>query len=134
MVLENPEKPFWVLNWLGQLTCVVNWEFATKLGLQESGMPQEYEVYELAFAVADSILGWIYGIAAVGLFLGASWGYKLAWFPGVTLLYHSLSYWFWTMNRRRVGNKLHSDTTRISWFLANFVTGMLAIIIAWNAS
>jgi hypothetical protein len=134
MVLENPEKPFWVLNWLGQLTCVVNWEFATKLGLQESGMPQEYKVYELAFAVADSILGWIYGIAAVELILGASWGNKLAWFQGVILLYHSLSYWFWTMNRRRVGNKLHSDTTRISWFLANFVTGMLVIIIAWNAS
>jgi hypothetical protein len=134
MVLENPEKPFWVLNWLGQLTCVVNWEFATKLGLQESGMPREYKIYEHAIAVADSIIGWIYGIAAMGLILGVSWGYKLAWFPGVILLYHSLSYWFWTMNRRRVGNKLHSDTTRISWFLANFVTGMLAIIIAWNAS
>ena len=123
-----------IFHWLGQLTSIINWEFASKLGLQESGMPGEYKVYEHAIAVADSLVGWIYGIAAIGLFLNASWGYKLAWFPGVILLYHSLSYWFWTMNQRRDGHKLQSDTLRIGWFLANFITGMLAIIIAWNAS
>jgi hypothetical protein len=122
-----------IFHWTGQLMCVINWEFATKLGLQESGMPQEYKVYEHAIAVADSLVGWIYGIAAIGLFLEAPWGYKLAWFPGVILLYHSLSYWFWTMNRRRDGIKLHPDTTRIGWFSANFITGILSIITAWNA-
>ena len=123
-----------VFHWIGQLVSIKNWKFATKIGIQESDMPKEYKVYEHAIAVADSLVGWIYAIAAIGLFLKASWGYKLAWFPGVMLLYHSLSYWFWTMNRRRDGNKLHSNTMRIGWFLANFITGILAIIIAWNAS
>ncbi len=122
-----------IFHWLGQLTGIINWDFATKLGLQESGMPGEYKVYEHAIAVSDSIIGWIYAIAAIGLFLKAPWGYKLAWFPGVILLYHSLGYWFWTMNQRRDGYKLHSDTTRIGWFLANFITGLLTIVIAWNA-
>ncbi len=63
-----------IFHWLGQLTCIINWEFATKQGLQEKGLPKEYRVYEHAIAVADSLVGWIYGIAAIGLFLGASWG------------------------------------------------------------
>ena len=123
-----------IFHWVGQLTSIISWEFATKKGLQEKGLPKEYKVYEHAIAVADSLIGWIYGIAAIGLFLNAPWGYKLAWFPGVIFLYNSVSYWFWTMNRRGDGNKLTSDTTRIGWFLANFVTGILTIIIAWNAS
>jgi len=123
-----------IFHWLGQLTSIIDWEFATKQGLQEKGLPKEYKVYEHAISVADSLVGWIYAIAAIGLFLRTSWGYKLAWFPGVIFLYHSLSYWYWTMNQRRDGNKLQSDTMRIGWFLANFITGILAIIIAWNAS
>ena len=93
-----------------------------------------YRVYEHAIAVSDSLIGWLYGFAVVGLFLNVSWGYKLSWFPGVILLYHSFNFWFWTMNRRRDGNKLVSDTIRIGWSLANFITGVLAILIAWNAS
>jgi hypothetical protein len=122
-----------IFHWIGQLTSVINWEFATNQGLQEKRLPQEYKVYEHALAVADSLVGWIYGIAAIGLFLGTSWGYRLAWFPGSLLLYHSLSYWFWTKNRRKDGNRLASDTMRIGWFLANLTTGILAIIVAWNA-
>ncbi len=121
-------------HWIGQLASIINWEFATKIGIQESTLPKEYKVYEHAIAVADSLIGWIYGFAAIGLFLDVSWGYKLAWFPGIILLYHSLSYWFWTMNRRRDGNRLVSDTMRIGWSLANFTTGILAILIAWKAS
>jgi len=121
-------------HWVGQLVSIVNWEFATRIGLQESNLPKEYKVYEHAIAVADSLVGWIYGIAAAGLLLNASWGFTLAWVPGIILLYHSFSYWFWTKNRRREGNKLHSDTVRVGWFLANVVTGVLSIIIAWNAS
>jgi hypothetical protein len=78
-----------IFHWIGQLTSVINWDFATKQGLQEKGLPREYKVYEHALAVADSLLGWIYGITALGLFLNASWGFKLAWFPGVVLLYHT---------------------------------------------
>jgi hypothetical protein len=121
-------------HWVGQLVSVMNWEFAQEIGLQEANLPNEYEVYERAIAVADSLVGWIYGVAAAGLFLNAPWGYTLAWFPGVILLYHSFSYWFWTRYRRRDGNKLHSDIMRVGWFLANLVTGILSIIIAWNAS
>ena len=121
-------------HWIGQLVSIINWKFAIKIGIQEPDMPKEYKVYEHAIAVADSLIGWVNGFAAVGLFLNVSWGYKLAWFPGVVLLYHSFSYWFWTMNRRRDGNKLESDIMRIGWSLANFTTGILAILIAWNAS
>ncbi|MFC1724601.1 hypothetical protein ACFL4T_03170 [candidate division KSB1 bacterium] len=121
-------------HWIGQLVSIINWKFAAKIGIQESELPKEYKVYEHAIAVSDSLIGWLYGFAAAGLFLNVSWGYKLAWFPGVILLYHSFNYWFWTMNRRRDGNKLVSNTIRISWSLANFITGVLAILIAWNAS
>jgi len=65
--------------------------------------------------------------------LGTEWGYKLAWFPGVVLVYHSISYWFWTGNRRKAGQKLVSDSMRTGWPVANFLTGVLAILVAWNA-
>ena len=123
-----------IFHWIGQLISVFNWDFATKQGLQEKGLLKEYKVYEQAIAEADCLFGWIYGMAATGLFLNASWGFKLAWFPGVILIYHSFSYWFWTMNQARDGNKLQSNIMRIGWFLANFITGLLAIIVAWNAS
>ena len=123
-----------IFHWIGQLISVINWEFALKIGLQEKGLTKDYKVYEHAIAVSDSLIGWIYGVAAVGLFLGSSWGYKLAWFPGAILLYHSLNFWFWTINQRKDGNKLHPDLIRIGWFLANFGTGILTIIVAWSAN
>jgi len=121
-------------HWVGQTISVINWKFATRIGLQEAGMPREYKVYEHAIAVADSMVGWIYAISSIGLFLKAPWGYKLTWIPGVILLYHSISYWFWTLNQRRDGNILYSHALRIGWFLANFITGISAIIIAWKNS
>ena len=71
----------------------------------------------------------IYVIAGVGLILGTKWGYKLAWFPGVLFVYHSISFWFWTRNQRRFWNKLIS-----CFVVAKFITGVLAISIAWNAN
>jgi hypothetical protein len=123
-----------IFHWVGQLVSVLNWDFGIKIGLQESKMPKEYKVYEHAIAVADSIIAWVYGFAAIGLFLNVSWGYKLAWFPGIILVYHSISFWFWTLNRNKDGNKLESNALRIGWTIANLVTGILAILIAWNAS
>jgi len=120
-------------HWVGQLISVLNWDFATKIGLQESKLLKEYKVYEHAIAVSDVFFGWIYGVASIGLFLNASWGYKLAWFPGIVLSYHSLNFWFWTRNRRKDGNKLIADFVRIGWFTANFLTGLLSIILAWSA-
>jgi hypothetical protein len=122
-----------IFHWVGQLISVLNWDLATRIGLQEEKLLPEYKVYEHAIAVADVALGWIYGLAGLGLVLGASWGYKLAWFPGVVLVYHSISYWFWTGSRRRAGNKLVSDSVRIGWTAANLLTGALAILVAWNA-
>ena len=123
-----------IFHWLGQLISALNWDFATKIGLQESRLNKEYKVYEHAIAVADSLMGWLYGIAAFGLIINAPWGYKLSWIPGSILLYHSLGYLFWTGNRNKDGNKLESDSFRYIWFLANLITGILTILIAWNAS
>jgi hypothetical protein len=120
-----------IFHWVAQLISVLDWEFATKIGLQEKGMTQEFRVYEEAIATADVLIGWIYAIAGIGLLIGATWGYKLAWFPGVILVYHSFSVWFWTKNQRKAGYRLMANSTRIVWFLANFITGILAILIAW---
>ena len=123
-----------VLHWVGQLTSIINWDLATRIGLQERGMLPEYKVYEHAIAVADVAIGWIYGIAGVGLILGTTWGFKLAWFPGVVLIYHSISFWFWTGNQMSSGHKLTADPLRIGWSLANMITGVLAILVALSAT
>jgi hypothetical protein len=119
-------------HWIGQLVSVLNWEFATRIGIQEEELPPAYKVYEHAIAVADVALGWIYGIAGLGLLLNAEWGYKLAWFPAVVLIYHGISYWFWTGNRRKAGQQLVGNGMRIGWVLANIITGLLALWVAWN--
>lgn len=120
-------------HWIGQLISVLNWKFATRIGLQEARLSKEYKVYEHAIAVSDVLVGWLYGAAAIGLFLDTTWGHKLAWFPGVILLYHSLNFWFWTRNRRKDGHKLIADSVRIGWFVANLGTGLLTIVYAWTA-
>lgn len=119
-------------HWLGQLISVVDWNLGTRLGLQEEGMPPEYKDYEHAIAVADSAIGWIYGIVAIGLFIDAGWAYKLAWIPGSILVYHAISAWTWEKNRRAAGKGLWSDRMRIGWCSANAVTGILALLVAWN--
>jgi hypothetical protein len=121
-----------VFHWIGQLISILDWNLATRIGLQEKGSLPEYKVYEHAIAVADVAIGWIYGIAGVGLILGASWGFKLAWFPGVVMIYHSISFWFWTGNQSRSGHKLTADSLRIVWSLANMTTGVLTILVAWT--
>ncbi len=120
-------------HWVGQLTSILNWDLAERLGLQEREMPAEYRVYEHAIAVADSAVGWLYGVAAVGLFLDAEWGYKLLWIPGSILVYHAISAWAWEGNRRAAGHQLWSDVMRIGWCSVNFITGGLALLIAWTA-
>lgn len=121
-----------IFHWIGQLISVLNWDLALRIGLQEKKAPAEFKVYEHGFAVADVLIGWIYGIAGVGLILGTKLGFKLAWFPGVVLLYHSLSFYFWSRNQISSGHRLMSDSMRIGWFLANGLTGSLTIMITWN--
>ncbi|MFC1529342.1 hypothetical protein ACFL6R_01365 [Gemmatimonadota bacterium] len=118
-------------HWLGQFFSVLNWDRATQLGLQEKDMPPEYKVYEHAIAVADSAIAWIYGVAAIGLILNATWGYMLAWIPGSILIYHAISAWVWEGNRRKAGHQMFSDALRIGWCTSNAVTGLLALLVAW---
>lgn len=61
-----------IFHWLGQLVSVINWDYANKIGIQEKKILPEYKVYEHAIAVADVLIGWVYGIVAVGLILNAS--------------------------------------------------------------
>ena len=119
-------------HWIGQLISVLNWDLASRMGLQEKGLPSAYKVYEHAIAVADTAMAWLYGIAAVGLFLNAGWGYKLAWIPGSILLYHAISAWVWEANRRAAGYRLWPEALRIGWCGANAVTGVLALLVAWT--
>jgi hypothetical protein len=123
-----------VFHWVGQLICLINWEFATKIGFAEKGLIPEYRVYEEGIAAADVLIGWIYAIAGIGLILGTTWGFKLAWFPGVIFIYHSLSFWFWSKNQRKAGHRLMSNSGRTIWFLANIITGIFAILTAWHGA
>ena len=118
-------------HWLGQTVSVLNWDFATRIGLQEKELTRDYIVYEHAIAVADTAVAWIYGVAAVGLFLDAQWSYKLALISGSILVYHSISAWVWEGNRRAAGRRLWSDTRRIGWCTANALTGILVLLVAW---
>ena len=122
-----------VFHWIGQLITIINWEFATKIGLQEKRMPKEFKVYEHAIAIADVLIGWIYCIAGVGLIFDIPWSYKLLWFPGIILIYHGISVWFWMGNQKKIGYQLTSDSFRIFWSSINLITGILATIIAWQA-
>jgi hypothetical protein len=121
-------------HWIGQLISLVNRDLSIRLGLWEAGMPREYEVYENAIVVADVAIGWIYAVAGAGLILGTRWGYILALIPGAILLYHSISFWFWTRNQKSAGHHLSFTKTpeRAGWFLANFITGVLAIVVAFG--
>lgn len=121
-----------IFHWIGQLISVINWEYATKIGLQEKNMPKEFKIYEHAIAMADVLIGWIYGIVAVGLILNISWVYELAWIPGVIMIYHSFSYWFWKANQNKIGINTTSIRFRITWFLLNLITGILSILIVVN--
>ena len=119
-------------HWLGQLISVLNWNLAMRLGLQEKKLLPEYKVYEHAIAVADSTIGWIYGVVAVGLLIDAEWGYTLAWIPGSILLYHAVSAWVWEGNRRAAGQGLWPESLRVGWCSANAITGVLALLVAWS--
>ena len=121
-----------VAHWIAQLISIINWDFATKIGLQERGMPKEFKVYEHAIAITDVLIGWIYGIAGLGLILNIPWSYKLLWFPGIILIYHSISVWFWIGNQKKIGYQLITGSFRIIWSSLNFITGILATIIAWQ--
>ena len=120
-----------IFHWIGQLISIVNWDYAKRIGLQEKKALPEYKVYEHAIATADVLLGWIYGIVAFGLIINTIWAYTFAWIPGVAFVYHSLFYWVLIGNQNKFGHPTTNNPIRIAWFLLNFVTGILTILIAW---
>ncbi len=122
-----------VFHWLGQMISVLNWDLATRLGLQERTMISEHKAYEHGTAVADVLIGWVYGFAGVGLLLGSTWGFKLAWIPGATFLYHGLITWFTEGNRRKSGLRYFSNLSRTLWCLGNVATGLLCLYVAWRS-
>jgi hypothetical protein len=122
-----------LFHWIGQLISIVNWEFATKMGLQEKRMPDEFKVYEHAIAAADVAIGWIYGLAGIGLIMNTPWSYQLIWIPGAILIYHGISAWFWFGNQKKIGYQLSTGSFRIIWTSVNLITGILAVTIAWHA-
>lgn len=121
-----------VFHFIGQLISLVNWKLAERIGIAKEGILPEYRAYEEGMAVADVTIGWIYGLVGVGLIFSAPWSFKLAWFPGVILIYHSISFWFWSRNQEKAGYKYRSTSTKMGWFLANLITGVLLVNVAWN--
>lgn len=120
-----------IFHWLGQIISLCNWDLAVRIGIAEKDILPEYQDYERGMAAADVAVGWIYGLAGLGLLWGAPWSFRLAWFPGVVFTYHGLGFWFWTGNQIRAGHQLHSQALRRGWCLANLVTGFLALLVAW---
>jgi hypothetical protein len=121
------------LHWVGQLISWVNWDLSVKLGIANKDTIPEHRDYEQGMAAADSLLAWVYGIAAIGILFNISWAYKLLWFPGVVLIYHALGFWFWTRYQIKAGRPMYSTTFAIVWCSVNIVTGALAILLAWRA-
>lgn len=121
-----------VFHFVGQLISLINWDYAVKIGIAEKNMLPEYKVYEYGMAVADVSIGWIYGLVGIGLILGNPWSFKLAWIPGVIMIYHSISFWFYSRNQEQAGHKYRNRAMKMGWFFANFSTGLLTVMIAWN--
>ena len=119
-------------HFVGQLISVVDWDRATRWGLQEEGAPPDSRAYEHGIAVADVLVAWTYGIAGVGLVADASWGYLWAWIPGAVLTYHALGFWFWTAEQRKRGVQISTTKQpfRIAWTVANLTTGVLTLLVA----
>ena len=122
-----------LLHWVGQLISWVNWDLSAKIGIAPKDITPEQKDYERGIAGADSLIAWIYGVAAIGILFNVSWAYKLLWFPGVVLIYHALSFWFWSRNQTKAGRPMYSMAFMVVWCLANLVTGILSILLAWRS-
>jgi len=118
------------LHWLGQLISVINWDLAMKLGIVDEKITPEYKTYEHGIAMADSILGWIYTLAAIGLILDYSWAYELIWIPAAIFIYHGISFYFWVGNQTKLGKPTYERNMHIFWPLINIGIGLLGILIA----
>jgi hypothetical protein len=120
-----------LFHFIGQLISLIDWKMAVRLKIAEKEMLPEYKDYEQGMAMADVLIGWTYFFIGVGLIFGTSWSFKLAWIPGVIFTYHSLSFWFWSGKQEQKGHKYRSTLGKTGWFLANFLSGILILLVAW---
>jgi hypothetical protein len=118
------------IHWVGQLISFVNWNFAVKVGLQEKVQIAEYKVHEHAIAGADSVMGWMYGLVAIGLILDLSWAYDLIWIPSAIFIYHGIFFWFMVRNQQKLGKTTYTNRFRWSWSALNIFIGLLGILVA----
>ena len=119
------------IHWLNQVANLLHWELMPKQGLVIN-IPVNTKKIERFISISDITIGWLYGIIGVGLYLGTSWGYTLAWIPGIMLTVEGISYWIMT-NPKHATTKYFSYFTRMEWSALNFFTGILIILVAWHA-
>lgn len=120
-----------LFHWIGQIISVINWPFAIKLGIQEKKCPPEFVVYEKAIAMADVFIGWIYGLAAIGIISDQEWAYKVLWFPGIVFIYHGVFFWFMIGYQNKLGKPTTNKSFRVIWTGFNLLVGLLAVLMAW---
>lgn len=119
------------IHWLNQLSIFLHWELMPKDGFGIHTLANASK-YDRFVAVSDVTIGWIYGVIGIGLFMGTSWGYLLAWIPGLFITFEGISYWIVTGKKNLQGIK-YSYFNRIEWSTLNIVTGLFILFVAWNA-
>jgi len=119
------------IHWLNQLSLFLNWELMPRHGFGIN-LADSPEGYDRLIAISDMVIGWLYGIIGIGLFMGTEWGLTLAWLPGIILTLEGISYWIVTGKKHPRGKK-YPYFTRIEWSALNLITGLYIIAVAWNA-
>jgi len=119
------------IHWLSQLSMFLHWELMPRhgFGINISDKPKGYDRF---IAISDITIGWLYGIIGVGLLMGTSWGYFLAWIPGIILTLEGIGYWMMT-NKKHTPIVKDTYFSRIEWSALNLFTGLFVILVAWNA-
>ena len=120
-------------HWIGQLVSVLNWDTAQRSASRKWRCCPSTRSTKTPSPRPTSRWAGSMALPLPASCLARTGATSLPGIPGVVLVYHAFSYWFWTGNRRKAGHKLVSDSMRIGWPVANFVTGTLAIVVAWNA-
>jgi hypothetical protein len=115
-------------HFLSQLMGYLHWEPEVKHGFIIN-MPVKSKGYAHIIALSDVLIGWSYAIIGSGLYLGKSWGYVLAWIPGIIFTFEGIGYWFWSGHQQRFKDPLR---TRIEWSTLNIICGLFIVLVAWS--
>ena len=118
-------------HFLGQLMGFLYWEPELKHSFIIN-MPIKAKGYAHIVAISDVAIGWSYAIIGMGMYIGKSWSYTLAWIPGIILFLEGISFWTWRNQNNRPAQDL-SLTERIEWSGLNIVSGLFILLVAWSA-